>query len=188
MAIDTTAANTRGRNVEPLSSVLDMQTLDADCSAFTLPPEDGEFLFFNGSMEVATHASADLAIGAGDMGLGAQLCMVWSEVGRSDLQANGYQRVPVVFRKSFHCELALYNYDAAALPIAGELLWVQAAATAVNGDVGLTRLVASSNGLLDLSSGAGEHWVIGHVMKAPSAAGEPIEVLIYDTPRATTAT
>lgn len=182
MAIDATASNTRGRNVEPLSSILDMQTLDVDASAFTLPPEDGEWVFFGGNLELATHASADLAIDASGMGKGAALCMVWSESGRSDLQATGYARVPVIWRHSFHCELELYNYDSAALPQSGDLLTVAATFAAVNGDSGNTRLVVNAIGSDDL--GAGEHWAVGMVLKTVAAAGDPMEVLIFDTPKA----
>ena len=182
MAIDATASNSRGRNVEPLSSILDMQTLDVDASAFTLPPEDGEWVFFRGHLEPATHAAADLTIDANGMGAGAQLCMVWSESGRSDLQATGYERVPVIWRHSFHCELELYNYDSAALPQSGDMLTVATAFAAVNGDTGLERLVCNAVGSDDL--GAGEHWVVGTVLKTVEAAGDPMEVLIFDTPKA----
>jgi hypothetical protein len=110
--------------------------------------------------------------------------MVWSEVGRSDLQGTGYERVPVIFRHSFHCELELYNYDDAALPQAGDPITVAATHEAVNGDTGLTRLVADVTLGNDL--GAGEHWVVGTVLKDVATAGDPMEVMIYDTPKAIT--
>ena len=182
MAIDATASNTRGRNVEPLSSILDVQTLDVDASGLTVPPEDGEFVFFRGHLSAATNDSADLAIDANGMGNGGLLCMVWSESGRSDRQATGEERVPVIFRHSFHCELELYNYDSGALPQSGDLLTVSTAFAVINGDTGNTRLVANAIGTDDL--GAGEHWVVGQVLKTVESAGDPMEVLIFDTPKA----
>lgn len=176
MAIDKTASNTRGRNVEPRSSILDMQTLDVDASGFTVPPEDGEWLFFEGALQAATHDAADLTTAKA-----LQLCMVWSEAGRSDLQATNRERVPVIFRHSFHCELQLYNYDAAALPQSGWVLLVGAAKVAINGDSGLTRLVAEPTDASGL--GAGTYWIVGNVLKSLTKEGDPLEVMIFDTPQ-----
>jgi hypothetical protein len=161
-----------------------MQTLDVDASALTVLPEDGEWVFFGGYLEPCTNAAADLVIDANGMGKGGTLCMVWSEAGRSDLAATGHERVPVIFRHSFHCELELYNYDSAALPQGGDLLTVSTAFAVINGDTGNTRLVLNAIGSDDL--GAGEHWVVGQVLKSVETAGDPMEVLIFDTPKAVT--
>ena len=182
MAINATTANVRGRNVEPRSSILDMQTLDVDASGLTVAPQDGEFVVFNGALQAATNPSADTVTAKAQ-----QLRMVWSEAGRSDLQATGRARVPVIFRHSFHCELALYNYDTAETILPGYVLVVRAAAVAVEGDTGLTRLVAQpmlgTSAAFPGLAAAGSYWIVGTVLKAPSTVGGPIEVMIFDTPQ-----
>ena len=181
MASDTLAYNVRGRHVEPRSSVLDMQTLDVDVSGFTVPPLDGEFVFFNGALQAADNTIAELTVSDTDLGKGASLCMVWSEHGRSDIQAYGRKRVPVIFRHSFHMELGLYNYDSTALPTAGDPVIVAECQSDIFGDSGTTRMVADIGNGKDLA--AGRHWVVGYVAKGPDAAGEPVEIVLYDQPR-----
>lgn len=192
MAADTTAFNSDGRNVEPLSSVLDINTLSADVSGFAVPPLDGEWVFFKGNGKAATHASAELTIDGTDNGQGALLCMVWSERGRSDVQSLGRKKVPVIFRKSLHCMLHLYNFDSAQLPAPGAQVIVDLATQAVDTDTGgPSRLVAdvsflSAAGLSDWA--AGSKWVVGHVLGGPGSlggsgsAGDALEVYLYDTP------
>ena len=184
MAIDKTASHVKGRNVQPLSSTLRVQTLPADCSGtdWDVTPEDGEWLFFKGYGTAATHEDAELTSDGTDTGLGTCLRMVWGHRDASDRTAMADKRVTVVFQQSLHCMLGLYNYDAAALPQPGWLITVDSAQEVVNGDTSKERLVAQPK----QDHAAGEHWIVGYVLAAPAAAGDPIEVLLYDAPRLVT--
>lgn len=193
----TLASNTKGRNVEPLSSVLDINTLSADVSGFSTPPLDGEWVFFKGDGKPADNTLAELTIDGTNNGTGALLCMVWSEKGRSDLQSLSRRKVPVIFRKSLHCKLHLYNYDpAVSLPAPGALITVKECASDIEGDSGTTRMVADvtdlhgATGLSDWS--AGSLWIVGYVIGGPGSlggsgsAGDALEVYLYDSPRMVT--
>lgn len=179
------ASNSKGRNVEPMSSVLKIHTLDSDVSAFTAAPLDGEWVIFQGQGKAAASSSGEssTAIVAatkdtpGNLGLAR---MVWSEQGRSDIQATGRKRVPVVFQDSFHCKLELYEYTVGSLPQAGWLITL-GAPHATEGDLaGQKRIIAKSN-VADL--GAGYHWCVGIVIATVTTAGDPLECMLWDSPR-----
>ena len=114
MAIDATASNSKGRNVEPLSSTLHMKTMDVDCSGLNDAPLDGEWVIALGhgnpvgqsSGNSSPNSAAGTPLAKGDMGA-ALLRMVWSEKGRSDTQATSRKRVPVIWAGGMHCKLAL---------------------------------------------------------------------------------
>lgn len=191
----TLAYNTKGRNVEPMSSILDFNTLSADVSGFSTPPLDGEWVFFKGDGKAAGNTIADLTIDGTDNGTGALLAMVWSEKGRSDIQSLSRKRVPVIVRKSLHCKLHLYNYESSQLPAPGALITVAEVASDIEGDSGTTRMVAdvqelSAAGLSDWA--AGSRWIVGYVLGGPGSlggggsAGDPLEVYLYDSPRMVT--
>lgn len=180
MAINKTASNSKGRNAMPMSSILDYDTRDFDVSGLAVSPEDGEFLVCAASPTgVATRTGPTFA--AHEPNQGAMLRMVWSENSRSDLTASGRKRVPVLWRKSAHFKVQLYNYDSAALPNSGQLLTVAVAQEAVNGDSGTTRLVLEPV----VTGSALTFWCVGHVVADVAKAGDPMEVYLYDAPRLT---
>lgn len=204
MAINATAVSTSGLNVAPISSVLHIRTLSADCSGFATAPEDGEWLFFAGNGAAATnslttntsngHITNHYLTTGNEQGdemlpnnaatLAPTLAMVWSEKGRSDLQSMSRKRVPVVFMQPLHCKLSLYNYDSAALPAVGDRVVVKMNKAAVGdatacGSAGAKRLVATIYGAV--LPGV-DSWCVGHVVRAVSTAGDPVEVYLYDKP------
>ncbi len=185
MAINKTAAHAKGRNVQPLSSTLKFQTLPVDCSGtdWDKTPEDGEWLFFAGFGEAATHGKAELATEA------PMACMVWGHRDRSDRSARSDKRVTCLFKESMHCLLGLYNHDATAgnLPKRGDLLLLANAKEDVNGDTNKKRLVAQPTALGSLV-GDSENWCVGYVIGGAglATAGEPLEVFLYDMPRLVT--
>ena len=183
---NTTAFNAKGRNVTPLSSTLKIQTLPADCSgsAWAENPIDGEWLHFAGYGEAATHLAADQTIDNSGHGLGAMACMVWGHADRSDKSALAQTRIPVLFKESFHCELALYNYQSGVGVAAGDYLVLAVNQTSIGGST--ARLVAEPQSDLD----PGDYWIVGYVIGGAGVTteGEPLEVMLYDQPRHITMT
>ena len=180
-----TAAHTKGRNVQPASSTLKAQTLPADCSAtaWAKTPEDGEWLFFAGFGEPATHDIASVLVE------GSAACMVWGHADRSDRSARSDKRVTCLFKESFHCSLGLYNYDDEALPNRGDLLILADSHEAINGDTDKKRLVAQPTAPSVAAMGDGvETWVVGFVIggTGTTVKGDPLEVFLYDMPRLVT--
>jgi hypothetical protein len=190
MAINSTASDSKGRNVAPLSSTLHIMTMDVDCSALTDAPLDGEWVIAKGRGAAcgssggvsSPNSAAGTPLAKADAN-GAGLRMVWSEKGRSDLQATGRKRVPVIWMGGMHCKLSLYNYDSAALPQAGDSVYVAKNSAAVDGTQ--TRLVA------DCASGGNSNqlagWCVGIVVADVATAGDPLEVMLFDQPRITAA-
>lgn len=186
-----TAVHAKGRNVAPISSVLNIQTRGVDVSGFTYAPEDGEWIIYKGEGKAASQTAGDITADSNKLGMGSMLRMVWSEKGRSDIQSLNRTKVPVIWMGPLHCKLALYDYDDtnalsaghAAEIRAGMPITVAANTVSVNGST--SRLVAqcSTN---DLASGY--HWVVGHVVAPPAVAGDPVEVYLFDCPRLVTRT
>ena len=211
MAINATKSASNGRNVEPISSVLHIKTLSVNCSAFTLPPVDGQWVFFAGSGAAAGqlpstnigNTTTAYEAAPGDQLLlgnvadrGASLCMVWSESGRADIQALGDSRIPVKASGSLHCKLSLYNYDSTDLPVAGNPVVVRANKAAVYGRAGLDPTVATistdAERMVATVYGDGapaltalklaKSWIVGYVVRSVATAGDPLEVMLYDHP------
>ena len=182
-----TASDSNGRNVEPLSSTLHIQTMDVDASGLTHGPIDGEFLSTKGFGAACGQSSgtpspmsdALTPLALADAGA-ATLCMVWSEEGRSDVQATGRKRVPVMWHGSMHCKLSLYNYDDANLPISGDLVYVSGNHSTVDTAVQHRRLIASCASAAN--SNAKNGWCVGVVVRDVATAGDPLEVLLYEHP------
>ncbi len=107
---------TRRRNMKPVSSIIRADlTRDVDCSAMAQPPEDGEFIMVLG--DVGSTSALELfnshSGGAADAtdGQGLALKMVWSSAMRSDRQAIGETRVPVMSHiGDIEVETSAYNY------------------------------------------------------------------------------
>jgi len=87
--------------------------MDVDCSALDNAPLDGEFVYVQGRGEAVGSSS-------GAPTLGNNMAMVWSNKDRSDLQATGRKRTPVVFLGDLHCTLELFDDD--NTPAAGMVL------------------------------------------------------------------
>ena len=192
MAIDKTASDSKGKHVEPLSSTLHITTMDVDCSGLTLAPLDGEFLIVQGRGEAVGQSSgasspssaAGTPLAKADAGA-CNLRMVWSNSSRSDLQALGRKRVPVVWMGGMHLRLGLYNYDKDNLPQAGDQVYVaknKAAAASASGTDRLVAEIASGD-----NAGVLSGWCVGVVISPPAAAGDPVEIMLHDQPRLTVA-
>ena len=113
MAINKTMSATRRRNVSPTSSILRTVTRDFDCSAFLVPPEDGQFIVTAGG-DVASLGTSKVYHSATLTDVdrtGASLHMVWSSPLHSDRAALGDAKVPVLWHGGIEVELALYNFD-----------------------------------------------------------------------------
>lgn len=201
MSIDAMAENSKRRNVEPTSDVLDIRTRSADCSGLANKPLDGEFVVFKGTGKavegaadltgvVAAYAATpgnELIAGPGTAGqcFGPLLRMVWSEDRRSDRSSLGDAKVPVIdHSKNFNCKLHLYNYDSGSLPRAGDAIFVRVnqAASAAGGTTS-DRLVATVYGGTSVGTNSGAtNWVVGHVVEDVATAGAPLKCVIYSSP------
>ena len=110
----------KGRNVEPISSVLHVQTLDGDCSVLSTAPIDGEFVDFNGQGREVAHSGGDSLLSH------SKMKMVWAHKDQSDIQATGRKRVPVIFKGDLHCRLKLFQagngQNSNTAPAAGDWL------------------------------------------------------------------
>jgi hypothetical protein len=180
--VDKTAAKSNGLNVEPLGSTLQIWTLSADCSGLTVPPVDGEFIMFAGDGEAVTAVDNSDFDAVGDKG--SQLRMVWGHKDRSDIQATGRKKTPVIFKGGMHMKLSLYDFLVTQTLTAGTLVYVQRSTDAVLGGTAV-------RGVATISTAAPtDGWVVGHVVASnastlvAAADGDaiPAEIYLYDTP------
>jgi len=190
---NATAANSRGLNVDPISSVLPLTTRDVDASGLTQAPLDGEFLIFGGRGKApAKQASgADLFDTLASQGGNAR--MVWGHANRADRTGSGKNRTPVIFSKAI-IKLSLYNYIDGVDILAGDLVVLKTNDQAVGGSSADTRFIAdiqSSSALsIDAASSDGA-WVVGTVLEgvpgselvdAASGSARPITIELYENP------
>lgn len=191
---DTTAANSRGLNVDPISSVLPLTTRDVDASGLTQAPLDGEFLIFGGRGK----APAKQAASATDLfdtlaSQGGNARMVWGHANRADRTGSGKNRTPVIFSKAI-IKLSLYNYVGGANILAGDLVVLKTNEQAVGGSNAGTRFIAdiqSSSALTIDAASADGAWVVGTVLEgvssselvaAASGSARPITIELYENP------
>jgi hypothetical protein len=163
----------KGRNVEPISSVLHVQTLDADCSALTLAPLDGEWVDFMGQGRAISPATSNGATHSNDSPM--KMRMVWAHKDQSDIQATGRKRVPIIFKGDLQCRLRLFEAgdgdNSNPVPAAGHFLVVKATA-ATGGDI--NRRVCH---VLPGSAVSKGDCVAGYVLSVISV--DELEVVLY---------
>lgn len=191
MAIGLVSA-TRRRNVSPISSIIRPDlTRDADCSAMSKTPEDGEFIMVRGGVGTSdslTFYVDDIAnidqIDATDV-QAASLRMVWASAEHTDRRQSGQTRVPY-FYNGIVVETNLYYVADAALAVNnvtndyanGRFVSVRNAGVSLQGSS--TRLVIAP------IPEAGAGWAVGQLESVPSAVGASGVVLgirLYDEPR-----
>ena len=179
---------TRRRSVSPTTSTLHMLVEDIDCSALTAAPEDGQFIV---AVSKTGQDGAGLTLNHDNAGsvdsLGAGLSMVWGSAQRSDRQARGDARVPVIRKGGGRFRTKCFlrddnDGDLSTKYIEGAALTVAPPATALQGST--DRLMITT-----VSSAAGNDncWVIGYCIRVitdsiVSGTGE-IEFYLYDQPR-----
>jgi hypothetical protein len=178
---------------------------DIDCSAFATAPEDGQFIVAvskTGNDGTGETISADDA-GATTPG-GHGLCMVWGSAQRSDRQARGDARVPVIRKGGgrFRTKCFLHDDDDGTLATnyaEGAPLTVAqpAAASPLQGSADRLLLCPAganftgmNGGTHTSADGSGDNcWIVGYVIRVitdstVSGTGE-IEFYLYDQPRLT---
>ena len=191
---DRTAANSRGLNVDPISSVLPLTTRDVDASGLTQPPLDGEFLIFGGRGK----APAKQADGTPDLfdtlaSQGGNARMVWGHANRADRTGSGKNRTPVILSKAI-IKLSLYNYDLNVDILPGDLVVLKTNVQAVGGSAADTRFIADIQPIsaitLDPTTMEGV-WVVGTVLEgavqadlvaAADGSALPLTIELYENP------
>jgi hypothetical protein len=172
---------------------------DIDCSAFATAPEDGQFIVAiskTGDDGVSLTISADAAASTSPGGHG--LCMVWGSAQRSDRQARGDARVPVIRKGGgrFSTKLFLHDDDDGDLTTIyteGSPLTVAqpAAASPVQGSADRLLLCPAAANFTGMNGGthpsqdtSGNNcWIVGYVIRVitnstVSGTGE-IEFYLY---------
>lgn len=195
--------NSKGINCSPTSSFLYTRIEDVDCSsasAFEKPPVDGQFIVAAGTTgdsgwitDAATTNKKFASATAGDLNLtqGPALAMVWLSQFKTDIDALGASKVPVV-RGSLRVKTKYFhspNDNIATDFAAGTLLTVASSTTATGASVGPTG--STSNKRLVLSPAttvSASAWVVGYVTQVVSttSGSEEIEVQLYEFPRLAT--
>jgi len=189
---DKTAANSRGLNVDPISSVLPLTTRDVDASGLTQAPLDGEFLIFSGRGK----APAATCTGAEDFNdlasLGGNARMVWGHANRADRTGSGKNRTPVILSKAI-IKLSLYNYQDGTAITTGDLVLIHSNHEAVGGSGADTRFIADIQPKAGgpLGVGATDAWVVGVVLEgvaagdlvdAATGSAAPVTIELYENP------
>ena len=188
-----TAANTKGKNVTPMSSVLDIKALDVDCSSLANAPIDGEFICVAGhgaaplqDSNVTLAAADGVIVTTAAKPLAAMTAkMVWSHRDQSDIQATGRKRVPVVWMGGMHVKLGLYNYENASGkgPETGSPVYLCGNIGATpDGAAVKTRLIAHITDSDTAEGFVAKGLVIGVVVAAPATAGGPVEIKLFESP------
>lgn len=206
MAMDTLRKSAKGINVTPTSSFLHLRIEDVDCSSITnfpLAPIDGQFVIAIGKTAhdgvTANKAGTDglysnavIQGGAApniDHLAGGQLAMVWLSQFRTDQDALGSSRVPVV-RGSLRFKTKLIMLDSgvnAGVPslqtvpwVAGTALTVACAPDTVTADA--TRLVLAPVAKAGYDATT---YVVGFVVAVidDTFATPEVEVQLYEFPR-----
>ena len=188
-----TCSHPKFRHVEPLSSVLKLETRDVDVSGLAQAPLDGEFVACAGPGEAVDAISAFGDSLAGNAG---SCKMVWGHHLRSDQQSTGRKRVPVIWRGGMDLKLSLYDSDDATVIAQGDLVYVAVATGPVNGSAAGQRLIAK----IVPKGSAADGWVVGYVVKGAAAeskgvladgtdgnagggTAEAITIRLYDQPQ-----
>lgn len=207
MATQTYFNTATGINVRPTSSFLRVRVEDADCSsttAFLKVPVDGQFIVApsktGDSVCRAATAVADTnkkflsgTFTDLDLKAGPALAMVWLSQFKTDVDALGASKIPIV-RGSLRFKTRYFISPSINVLTdfpAGTLLTVQAPTSDDAGGV-----VPSASGTykrlaLHPATGAGDStsaWVVGFVTAIVSsdAGSEEIEVQLYEFPRLVT--
>lgn len=201
---DLTLYGLKGINVNPTSSFLHVRIEDVDCSSvtnFPTPPIDGQFIIAagltghdgwntlddNGGTDTNDdYINKDIALL--DMVRGPALAMVWLSQFRTDQDALGSARVPVV-RGPLRFKTKLFNLvhgeSISTVYAPGTQLTVALALTAVSGTT--RRLVLDNAANVGVSASA---WVVGYVTRVINSSGVAgtgeIEVQLYEFPRLVT--
>ena len=177
------------RNVSPTSSTLNVVTRDIDCSGMNHSPEDGQWVPQDGDPAgTATwHHGTETSVSA-TAANASSISMVWASAQRSDRQALGDTRVPVLMHGGVEVEIKLYECQAGTLsslfPV-GSLVTLTKATEALSGVAGD---VAGTNNRLVITPmpAANFGWAVGYVISAPAEAAADdaaIKVYLYDKPR-----
>jgi len=181
---DTVMEASKRRNVSPTTSTLKMLVEDMDASGFAEMPEDGQFIVALPGAEAATctaYAASSNALGE----LGGALRMVWASARRSDRQALGDQKCPVIMHGGGRFRMKTFLTDGNAPSTDG---YTAGAALTVAAPSGAHRGTANRLFLAPVQeSGGVAAWVVGYVVRvvndsATSGTGE-IEVMLYSEPR-----
>jgi hypothetical protein len=161
---------------------------DVDCSGLEAAPEDGQFVQAVSTTAIYSADTFEAAnTAAVDIGQNAGLCMVWASARRSDRQATGDQKVPVIRNGGRFKTKAFILKNDAKVPsdadndyASGALLTVAVSTNSVEGSD--KRLFLKP--LEDASTAA---WVVGHCIRVTNdsnvAGTGEIEVMLYDAPR-----
>jgi hypothetical protein len=181
------------RNVSPKSSTLNVVTRDIDCSGMNHTPEDGQWVPQDGDPaggdpgNVLWHHGTEASVTA-TRNMASSIAMVWSSAQRSDRQALGDTRVPVLMHGGIEVECKLFETNGgnilADFPIGSLVTLTKAtdALTNVANDVPGTnnRLVCTP------LPAANFGWAVGYVISAPDATAaddQAITIYLYDKPR-----
>jgi len=189
VATTRTSAASNGLNLSPAGTIITDLTRSADCSAYSPKPLDGSLVAYAGARQAVLVEPS----GAEDFedvnSNGSALRMVWSETGRTDLQATAYKRVPVLI-KGIEVRTKLYNFLAGATIQAGDLVFAATNVQAIGSDLANTHFIPDicAKG----SAGTGNAgWLIGVVVKgtdspvsllSDGADGVEITIALYDVP------
>lgn len=204
MAVDTLRKSSKGINVNPTSSFLHLRIEDVDCSSisnFPLAPIDGQFIVAAGKTGhdgyTTNKATTDALYSNGTLAnldhlAGGQLAMVWLSQFKTDQDALGSARIPVV-RGSLRFKTKLILLDSnvgGGLPsaqtvpwVAGTALTVVAVPDALTADA--SRLVLAP---VAKAGNAASTYVVGYVVSvvSDSFTNPEVEVQLYEFPRLVT--
>jgi hypothetical protein len=187
--------NAKGNNVNPTSSILYVRFEDVDCSDISANPKaplDGQFLIAPGKTGTSKAAAAvgDIAklfssstVGELSMTKGATLAMVWRSGFKTDGDALGESRVPVV-RSALRFKTKLFSVGTAGQKPsdAGYAVGTQLTVGPCTDDIGgdTLRLVLAPA----TTPATHASWVVGYVTRliADDAVAPEIEVQLYDKP------
>jgi len=191
-ATDRTSAASNGLNLSPAGTIITDLTRSADCSAYSPKPLDGSLVTYAGARQAVLEEPDPLSpkdFATVDSN-GSALRMVWSETGRTDLQATAYKRVPVLI-KGIEVRTKLYNFDSAAGSIqAGDLVFAASNVEAIGSNAAGTHFIPD----ICAKGSAGNDdagWLIGVVVKgtdspvslaSDGADGVEITIALYDVP------
>ena len=182
------------RNVSPTSSTLNVVTRDIDCSGMNHSPEDGQWVPQDGDPaggdpgSILWQHTQDAASVTATAAMASSISMVWGSAQRSDRQALGDTRVPVLAHGGIEVELKLYECDTGQLstlwPV-GSMVTLKKASEALTGVAG--DVAATNNRLVAAPLASNEFgWAVGYVISAPAVAAaddQAIKIYIYDKPR-----
>ena len=189
-ATDKTAANSRGLNVDPISSVLPIITRDVDASGYTTKPLDGQFLNYQGRGKATTAQPSGLDPFDEPGDPAGTMRMVWGHANRADRTGSGNNRTPVILSKVI-IKLSLYNFKDGQAILPGDLVCLDVNKEAASGGGANVRYVADIFSRSDMILGAADAWVVGVVLEGTGGApistatgsATPITIELYESPQ-----